>query len=164
VYFDYKAQQTQTAIDITTNILKQLLSKLDEIPAEVESLYEKSTWSRPDQTVFSGLLTLLAQKFSSIYVVFDALDECNDGETKDILKLFVKLQQSNFRLLISSRPHFYQLRTELRLETCTIEISAEESDLRNYITTRLDAGGNTSEKFKAKCFELINRVEGMQVL
>ena len=164
VYFDYKAERTQTTIDVVRSLLKQLLSQFDNLPPELEplyTLYGKSirTSTRPDITICIRLLASCSQ-ISSIYAVFDAIDECSDVYQKEVLELFAHLQKSGYRLLISSRPHLYKLLHQLS-DTETLEICANEADLRNYITTRLNEEGNVSEKFKAKCLELINNVGGM---
>lgn len=77
----------------------------------------------------------------------------------EVLEIFAHLQQSGYRLLISSRPHLYKLLHRLN-DTKTLEVCANESDLRNYIITRLNEEGHVSDKFKAKCLNLINDVRG----
>ena len=106
------------------------------------------------------LIDLCSRKFSSRYAVFDALDECRDACQMEVLRLFVHLQQSGYRLLISSRPHLHKFLCQLN-DAQTLEIHVNASDLENYITTRLSKEGNISDKFKDKCLGLINDVGGM---
>jgi hypothetical protein len=164
VYFDYKAERTQTRIDIVRILLKQLLSQFDTVPPELESLYtlyDESicTSTNPDITTLTRFLTLCSQ-ISTIYAIFDAIDECSDVHQMEVLELFAHLQQSGYRLLISSRPHLHESLNQLS-DRQSLEVCANESDLRNYIIARLIKEGIVSDKFKAKCLDLINDVGGM---
>lgn len=161
VYFDYKAQQSQAGIHVAKSLLKQLLCRSDNIPSELESLYNESirTSGKPDIPTFTQLLKLYAQKFS-IYAIFDALDECSDDHQKELLSLFADLQKGAYRLLISSRPHLPHLRDRLG-STKTLEIGAEESDLTNYVTARLDNERHNNLHLRVKCIELMKGVQRM---
>lgn len=143
MYFDYKAQQTQTPIDIVTGLLKQLLTQLADIPEELECLYDECTRAdkKPDQSTLTQLLASVSQKFSTVYMIFDALDECSDSHQKDMSGLFAQLQQSSHRLLISFRSHLNKLGSTL-FDIRIFQISANESDLKQYVTSRLEEKGN----------------------
>jgi hypothetical protein len=159
LYFDYKSQQTQTALNIGLKLLTQLLSCLDDIPEELEALYSRGT--KPDLAACKRLLTSLAQKGPNVFAVFDAIDECHDTHQKEVLALFGHLQQSGYRLLISSRPHLLQnLRDQLE-DTEVMDIYADESDLKNYIKTRLREKGNKDQHLEYKCLDLASTVQGM---
>lgn len=159
LYLDYKSQQTQTALNIGLKLLTQLLSGLNDIPEELESLYSRGV--RPDLTVCKRLLTSLAHKVPKIFAVLDAIDECRDSHQSEILGLLKHLQQSGYRLLISSRPHLLQnLRDQLK-DPEIMDIYADESDLENYIKTRLHENGNKDQTLERKCLELAGTVHGM---
>lgn len=159
LYLDYKSQQSQTAVNIGLNLLKQLLSRLNEIPEELEDLYSRGT--RPDLAVCKRLLTSLNQKVPQIFAVFDAVDECHDSHQKEVLALFGDLQQSGYRLLISSRPHLLPNLRDQLTDTESIDIYADESDLKNYIKTRLREKGNKDQNLEHKCLDLTSTVQGM---
>jgi hypothetical protein len=158
IYFDYNFRQTQTGIDVIGNILKQLLSQVDNIPPEVECLYDESirTGTKPNITTLSQLLTMCSQKLS-IFAVFDAVDECIDAFQEELFFLFADLQKIGYKLLISTRPHI-DLRNSLSHSRDFI-ISANESDLQNYVLTRLKNERN--DNLKAKCLELVQGAQGM---
>jgi NACHT domain len=159
LYFDYKSQQSQTVVDIAINLLKQLLSRLDNIPNELDSLYCANT--RPDLPACKRLLTLCSKQFGTIFAVFDAIDECCDSYRKELLALFAHLLQSGCKLLISSRPHLLRNLRDQLSSARTIEVYANESDLRNYITVRLREKGNKDTNLEVKCLELATGVYGM---
>jgi NACHT domain len=157
LYFEQKTRLTQT--EVALHILKQILSDLDDVPPQLEALYNKST--KPDIAACKELLTSCAEKFSSVYAVFDAIDECSNANQKDVVSLFAHLQRSTYRLLISTRPHLLENLREQLEEIQTLEIYANESDLKNYIMTRLSEKRNKDINLQAKCLELTKRVQGM---
>jgi hypothetical protein len=165
VYFDYKARQAQSGTDIATNLLKQLLGQVTVVPQELEALYtlyDESirTNGRPDRTTLTDILTSCTHKFR-IYGVFDALDECDECDQDEISSLLTHLEQSGFRLLISTRPHLNLGKewgsTVLKFYT----ISAQKSDLKLYIAARLEKERNCSDTLKAGCLALIHGIQGM---
>lgn len=161
-YFDYKAQQTQSSLDVSKVLLKQLLchDHSNTVPPELESLYDKSigSGSSPDIDVICELLTSFSKDYS-MYAVFDALDECSEWNRKDMLSLFTTLQKSGFRLLVSTRVHL-NIQEQLT-DSIILNITADMSDLRNFISVRLDEEGTISPKLRDKCLELTSRAEGM---
>ena len=158
-YFDYKAPQTHSATSIAANLLKQLLCQSDSIPSQLESLYCEQ--KGVDLSIIIQLLTSAAERYSSIYAVFDALDECGDGYRKEALELFAKLQESGYRLLISTRSHLSPENT--LKDTCALTIEADQTDLKSYITARLSGERNINKNFTTKCLKLASSVQGMYV-
>src|SRR5208282_809080 len=62
VYFDYKTQDTQTRYHIIATILKQLLSYFDNIPPEIELLYDE--FIRKKKKLEISKLTQLLKSYS----------------------------------------------------------------------------------------------------
>ena len=121
--FGYKAQTTQTTVDIAERILRQLLSYFDN--PELESLYNQRIQKgvRPEIVCSHQLLKSCSLKFSTIYAVFDTFDQCSEAHQDVFL---AQLRQLNYWLLISSRLHWrQQLQDRLPVtETLTVKISA----------------------------------------
>src|SRR5947207_3526492 len=162
VYFDYKAQQTQTLTNVVESLLKQLVSQLETVPPELDALYEESIRkiTRPETSKLSETLLSLLKGFCT-FAVFDALDECSEKHQAKILSLFSDLQKSACRLLVSSRPHIQCL--EKLTDRLTFSVVADESDLRNYIIFRLKKERNKNEVLEARCLQLSKGAEGMYV-
>jgi hypothetical protein len=160
MYFDYKVEQRTT--DIAASLLTQLVCQLDKLPTDLVSLYHDCSrnGTRPDQASLLRLLVSLSQSFCRTYGVFDALDEAKDWAQKPALAIFSYLEHSGFRLLISFRPHVNLLRSHLS-SARILDIRADEADLKNYITTRLDEEGNKSKKLLERCLELCPGAKGM---
>jgi hypothetical protein len=160
-FFDYKSQETQTAVEVAMNLLKQLISGLDEIPDELEFLYNQNSSARPDLPTCIQLLNVCAAKFNSLYAVFDAMDECSDESQMEVFELIAHLQKLHCRILVSSRPHSLStLRDELN-DTQTLQILAEESDLKNYITATLSQKGKKVAEFPEEYQPLVKGADGM---
>jgi hypothetical protein len=167
IYFHYKTRHTQTAVEVIRNIYKQLLVQSATIPAEVESLYDHAmkTGATPDRGRFVELIEDFQQKLNlPIYSIFDAFDECDVTEQKDILDLFYRLKELHFRLLISSRQHCVQMLKERLSDSQLTAVSARDSDVQNYVNARLETESNIDPILKAKCLDLVKAARGMYIL
>jgi hypothetical protein len=142
-------------------LLKQLLCQSKKVPPEVESLYTQSILEDTALAIsaFVPVLTSCSKDFTCVYAIFDALDECSEAQQDEILSVLGHLQQSGYRFLISSRLHFRRLQKRLS-NVSTLEISANEADLDNYVAVRLQDEGN-SNVLQTKCLELMRNVKGM---
>lgn len=154
---------TQTANDIAEKILRQLLGVLDTIPPKLESLYDSCTRTnaRAELSDLKRILLLCIHNFSSVYVVFDALDECDDSHRREILTFVSQLQKWGCRILMSSRPHLRNSLEEQLDDTLIIETKADEQDVRNYISCKLDQCGNNNPEVEQRCLNLAAGVQGV---
>ncbi|PVH69803.1 hypothetical protein DL98DRAFT_438266, partial [Cadophora sp. DSE1049] len=122
---------------------------------------------RPSEEEFSRLLQSLVARFSHVYVVVDALDECNP---KTRSKFMEKLQESaaNLHLLCTSR-HLGDIQ-EAFAETSHLEILASDADVSRYLEAQIlqvpklvkfckKAGGLQSSIIK----KLVEKAKGMSV-
>jgi hypothetical protein len=165
VYFDYKAQQVQAIEDVIACLLKQVLTKFDDcnVPPELVTFYDHHALKgkRLDESILLQLLTTHSKKFSTVYAVFDALDECNESYQSKLFTLFGTLQQSGlYRLLGSFRPHLSKFQKVLG-DPQILELRADESDLEKYAAMRLEEKGNKISKLREECVQLMKRVDGM---
>jgi hypothetical protein len=160
IYFNYQSRDTQSAVQITRTIVKQLISGL-EIPEELRSIYEQSL--RKDLHLgmkeLIPILELCSRRFSSRFAIFDALDECSDMHKNDILDLFVNLQEFGYKLLISGRPPLAECYLSLS-NACTLEIKAAEKDIKTYIIQKMK-DKKAHEKVQPCCLELAKAAGGM---
>jgi hypothetical protein len=139
-YFDYKYSRTQTARSLAANLLKQLLSQANEIPAEIELLYyhhlNRST--RPSlHELVACFIVCAASLPSAIFVVLDALDECEDTQRDGVIWLIRRLVEEKIKVFLTSR---YHLEHTIRTKFCsmiTFNISANDIDIQRYLVARL---------------------------
>jgi len=160
IYFDYQEVKVQTLANVVGSLLKQLVSQLESVPAEVDKIYEKAIQraARPETTKLCELLFSLSKTFRT-FAVFDAMDECNEGVQDSMFTLVAGLQKSDCNLLVSSRPHLQQLKN--LSPRIPFNVMADESDIQNYISFRLKEKRIRNETLIARCLELSTGAEGM---
>ncbi|OBT97547.1 hypothetical protein VE01_04507 [Pseudogymnoascus verrucosus] len=130
-YCNYKEHDIQTLSNLMGSLVQQLVQCYGAIPDEVRVLYTQYNARniRPSEDELSRALLSLISKFSHVYIVVDALDECNP---KTRGKFIEKLQQlpTNLRLLCSSR-HLGDIQ-EAFADASHLEIRASDADVALY--------------------------------
>ena len=128
-YCDYKERDSQTLVNLIASLVQQLVQCYNTVPDEVRTAYTKylSRNIRPGDEEFSKILQSLIAKFSHVYVVVDALDECGQ-KTRN--KFIERLQESpqNLHLLCTSR-HLGDIQ-EAFSEASHLEIRASDAECR----------------------------------
>ncbi|KAK2747592.1 hypothetical protein FQN55_004946 [Onygenales sp. PD_40] len=140
IYCDHQNQDKQTLSHILAVILKQLIQRQPEVPEDIKKDYQrhvaKKTRLSDDQLVQS--LHSIAGLFSRIYVVIDAMDECQPSidDLDDIIPSIFKLQSdTRMNILVTSRviPEITRwFETSVKLD-----IRAIDSDVRKYLDAHL---------------------------
>jgi hypothetical protein len=108
-YFDYTDKANQKPDNFAASILKQMLCAANNIPANVEFLYNECTKrsTRPDFEVLSRVVHTMMTQFSTIFLVIDALDECQFGLDK--LEAFLHQLQDTcglrVKIMCTTRSH-----------------------------------------------------------
>ena len=163
VYFDYQDRFNQTAIQVLRILLRQIIAQLDAIPSSIIDLYEECT-SRDTPLDLSNVLeqfTSCCRHFDSVYVLFDAFDECDDNQQEQIRSLIEELLlQPSLRVMLTSRPYLRALQ-KLSETALVIPISAQEPDVREFLVSRLD-GALLPQAFKNEIVDTVAQgAEGM---
>ena len=153
----------QSKTQVVFSLLKQFLSQLSNIPRALEALYDECTkYQKPDRemTKLTEFLLTWSQQLQVLtFGVFDAFDECDDSTQKDLLSFFGDLQKHGWRLLISSRPHVQGIET--LDDSLSLEIRADEVDIKHYILHRFKLAKNSKAELLAGCLALGKGVDGM---
>lgn len=109
LYFDYKQQQQKTEY-LLANMVKQICQKLMRggLPTQVQELYEQheKTSTRPLIKELSKVLISLIKLFSRVFIIIDALDECEDHDgnrTRLLDQLFSLQKETHLNLFATSR-------------------------------------------------------------
>jgi len=138
-YFDFSAEDEHTPAQVLSSLLKQLLLQLEELPAPVKQLFNRSIskGQTPQVNELQELLLSIPKEFNAVYLVIDALDECKAGDHRsEILKAFQAFQFS-MKLLVTSRPHSDDLNEGLG-HALQVKLRAVESDIRYYVRVKLE--------------------------
>ncbi|CAG9988827.1 unnamed protein product [Clonostachys byssicola] len=143
IYCSYLQPQEQKPADHMACVLKQLAARSSCLPMPVIELYNRHKTEKTRATLQELLDTLVcvAKMFSRIFIVIDALDEypITDGGRSKFLSALLALQsQTSANLLMTSRNYAVIKR---RMEgSRTVEIHANDMDLRRYLQERIAHG------------------------
>lgn len=139
IYCNYKEQDEQTIIGLVASLLRQVVERCESIPNEVQELYtfHVARATRPVLTDYSKLLGLIAARFSTVFIVVDALDESNesDGTRSGLIREILKLPP-NSQLLCTSR-HIPDIEQQFEGSAC-LEVRASDRDVEKYLVERIE--------------------------
>jgi len=138
IYCSYKEKDDQTAANLVASLLQQLVQKSPVVSGEILSLYDHHTknGTRPTLGELSRLLQLESQRFSKVFVLIDALDECSESSgIRTSLLTEIRKLPSSIHLLVTSR---HSLTIEREFEKAgRLEIRASDEDIRRYLEYRI---------------------------
>jgi Cdc6-like AAA superfamily ATPase len=138
IYCNFRRQDDQTVEKLLANLLKQLAQRQSSLPESVHDLHEnyKKTGTLPSLRQISAALHSTAAAYKRVFIIIDALDECQDlARTKLLDDLFNLQTQARGNILATSRVNDD---IERRFEGCsTIEISAANEDVLAYLNDQL---------------------------
>lgn len=138
MYCRYKEQYVQTAEALVGSLVQQLVQKCQDVPKDVQDAYQNHAVHQPptSPTLWECFDLLKSQLASlpSIFIVIDALDECEDRAQRDLCLQFQNLS-NNVHLLITSRdiPEL----EELIKPSAKLEILANDNDIKLYLEGRI---------------------------
>jgi hypothetical protein len=138
IYFNYKERERQTLVNIVASLVQQLVSRSKAIPKDVRALYShhQSRKTGPGETEYSEILFSLIDKFRYVYVVIDALDECDEtrGSRTRFIKELLKLP-AKVRLLCTSR-HLGDIEKQFATAS-RLEIRASKADVERFLHAQI---------------------------
>lgn len=133
IYCNFNRQDEQKAQDLLLSLLKQLSQKQTSVPDAVKDLYKryKTTSTRPRFDEISKALHSVISTYSNVFIVIDALDECEYTCRTRVLDEIVKIHASaGANILATSRPTEIN---DLFKSGEFLEIRAQEADVRRYL-------------------------------
>ena len=138
VYCNYK-ERDQTPINLVASLLQQLIQSQPAIPRDIVSICKDHIHkkTRPSLAEYSRLLQSQVQRFSEVYIIIDALDECTEVYGINNFLPEIRKLLPNIHLLVTSR--FVSNIEREFAEASRLEIRANETDIRDYIEARIAA-------------------------
>ena len=135
LYCNFRRRDEQKAEDLLASLLEQLAHGLSSLPNSVIDLYNRHMvkGTRPYDE-FSGALQSVAAMYSRVFIVVDALDECqvSDGCRSRFLSEIFSLQtKCGINVFATSR--FIPEITEKFKGGTSLEIRASNEDVRKYL-------------------------------
>ena len=170
IYCNFRRQAEQTLEALLASLLKQLAEGRHSLPGSVKSLHDrcKAKKIQPSADDISAGLQSVASEYSQVFIVIDALDECQvQDHCQTLLSNLFDLQtKCGINLFATSR--FIPEITEQLKQDLLLEIRASEQDVRRYIGGRVShlpsfvrRNPDLEEEVKSK---IVEAVDGMYVI
>lgn len=137
LYFQNSEDHQPTVSDILINLLKQLLQQqqTEAIKGELKDKYDY--WCRtkifPGSSDYLDLFKAEIADLGTVYLVIDALDNCQSEQTRNEMHKLVKQLPSNVRTLFTTR-------TAIGLELSRpqkLHVVPDKDDITNYVKWRI---------------------------
>jgi hypothetical protein len=80
---------------------------------------------------------LVSSQLHSVFVLIDAFDEVNSEHQQTFLSLIQRISQNSIKIMVTSRPHL-EMAQEIDKSGLRLSISATDSDIKEYLSTRLN--------------------------
>ncbi|KAM0802314.1 hypothetical protein BDR22DRAFT_803268, partial [Usnea florida] len=139
LYCDYKDQAVQTASSLIACLARQIVGHPKVLPQQLEEMHKELEHQkrRPSFDELRKLLVALCNQYDRVYLIVDALDECEAFEQRRLLlPVLEELPRTSGRLFVTSRPNNEDISNTFGKQL-KIAIAASESDLRQYVAERI---------------------------
>jgi Cdc6-like AAA superfamily ATPase len=136
--FQRHDDQSQKLESLMASIVRQLAQGLSPLPEIIESLHEKHRikGTRPSVHEISIALRFIIGRFSRLFIIVDALDECHNLTISQLLNVIFDLQATeNLNFLATSR--FIPDIVTMFQNMPTLEIRAAKVDVMEYLVSNL---------------------------
>jgi hypothetical protein len=140
IYFNFRRKNEQRLDGILLSLVKQLSQRQPSLPQSVRNLYfrHKKTLTRPSTSDICQTLKSVVAGLSRVFVVVDALDECQvlDGCRSMFISELLDLRSwIGANILVTSR--FIPEISERFCEGTTKDIRAADNDISKYLDSNL---------------------------
>jgi hypothetical protein len=135
LYYNFRRQHEQKVEDLLTSLLKQLTQGRSSLPDTIKSLYDSHQAKRTlSFDEISRALQSVVSMYSRVFIVIDALDECQVSRNcrkTFLLELFSLQAKCRANLFATSRliPEI----TDNFKGSISLEIRASEHDIGRYV-------------------------------
>jgi Cdc6-like AAA superfamily ATPase len=136
IYFNFQRRDEQNVDASLASLLKQLAEWQPSLPTSVKDLYNRhnNKRTRPSVDEISKTLHSVAALYSKMFIIVDALDECqtsNSCRTKFLAEIFNL--QGKYRLNIFATSRFVPEVTTKFSQSILLEIRARDQDVQRYL-------------------------------
>jgi carboxypeptidase C (cathepsin A) len=132
VYCHFKNETHQDAMGILRALLKQLVQRSTYPSMSIKALYEQGLSSPLTLQDVSDALTEAIKAFNRVFIVMDALDECQDSSLSELLPAIFAIQEAcSASFLATSRP-VAEIEEQFG-QNQSLEIRADTNDVLLYL-------------------------------
>lgn len=168
IYCDFRRQTEQTAEQLLSNLLKQLAQRQSSLSTDVRALYgtHRNIKGKPSFDELSKTLHLVAATYSRVFIVIDALDECQNWDRARLLAEIFSLQEKTGANIFATSRFDPGIISQFG-QSMSLEIRATPEDVRRYLDGHMlelpdfvCRNADLQEELKNT---IIQRVDGMHV-
>jgi hypothetical protein len=171
LYCNFRRQDEQKVEDLLVSLLKQLAQGRSPLPDIIMSLYrkQKDKRTRPPFDEILRSLQSVAAMYSKVFIVVDALDECQTSDecrSRFLSEIFVLQARCGANIFATSR-FIPEIVTKFS-QSISVEIRARDEDVQRYLEGRIgklpsfvETNRELQEEIKIKISQV---VEGVYVL
>jgi hypothetical protein len=140
IYCNYQRRSQQTLYALLTTLLRRLVQVQGMVPKCILDKYGELHVNR--QLVLEetkDLIALVCKDIPTVYLVIDALDECQDHVRRDLLQTVASVRkQANIRILVTTRfiTSIQDMITKELSSPPQLEVRASDSDVRRYFMSQ----------------------------
>jgi hypothetical protein len=165
IYLSYDKQEKQTAMKVLKSILKQLASQLETLPSALDGDFIRYHGLSID-ALFEAIRECTTN-FSTVFLLIDALDECDKRECEILMPFLRRLLNSGVKLYITARTGFQVSLTVTKSALHQLTISARQEDLKSFVLERLETSDpehqlNESDR-QSVLRKILSQANGMYV-
>jgi Cdc6-like AAA superfamily ATPase len=141
LYCNFRRQNEQKINDLLASLLKQLIECQPSLPDSVKNIYSrhKDKRTQPSFDEISGNLQSVAAMFSRVFIIVDALDECQvtDGCRMKFLSEIFNLQ-AKYQISFFATSRYIPEINEKFNECIQLEIRASDQDVQRYLDGHIE--------------------------
>ncbi|KAI5859462.1 hypothetical protein GGS23DRAFT_585518 [Durotheca rogersii] len=140
IYFNFRESKEKTGIDLILSLLRQLAQWQTPLPSAVQDMYDRqqNNKTRPSMDEASQSLRSVASLYTRVFVVVDALDECESSSScRDSFLSTIFHLQRHQRVNIMATSRFIPLIVREFKESMMVKIRANEEDVKIYVRHRI---------------------------
>jgi Cdc6-like AAA superfamily ATPase len=140
-YFDFNDHGKQTAQGCVQSLVTQLFEQSDEVPEDLQSLYNHNRYETPNLEKLVKVLISMLNVGHQNFIVIDALDECKE-DRQDFYKTLQEVKSNAdgaYAIFIASRPQpdIKRELTELGVVEVIVRRTLVDEDVRSHVRARL---------------------------
>ncbi|KAM3433588.1 hypothetical protein MY4824_005892 [Beauveria thailandica] len=131
IYCNFQSQEKQKIDHLLASLLRQLAQRRPSLPQEVKFLYDnhKIKQTKPSVDEISIALQSVARLYSRVFIIIDALDECETECRSTFLSHMFSLQAgTTANILATSRP-IQTIEKDFGGRSEMVKISARDEDV-----------------------------------
>jgi hypothetical protein len=144
IFCSYQERSTQSLEELVASVLKQIVQDRSSASESIKAFCEKfhDQQKHPRLTNLVDALRSEIRTYSSVFIMLDALDECQEDYQGRLITELESLSSTVY-LMVTSRP--LDLIKQRFRGACHLDINAMDGDVRKYIESRIRQGQTKNE-------------------